>query len=188
MSGVAVFGGQFDPPHHGHVAVARAARDQLDLEILVMPDGLPPHRPASGSPVADRLVLVELAFAGEPRIRVVPPAEPARAVRTVEILERLAGERPLHLVLGADQWAALASWYRPERIRELATLVVAPRSDVVVDDPAAVVLRMAPIDLSSTQVREAIAGGDDPGRFVPAAVAAEIVRRGLYFNRGQALQ
>jgi nicotinate-nucleotide adenylyltransferase len=182
MSGLAVFGGQFDPPHLGHVAVARAARDQLGVDVLVMPDGVPPHRPVSGSPFADRLALAELAFGGEPRIRVTAPAEPERAVRTVEILEGLAGSRPLHLVLGADQWAALPAWYRPERIRELATLVVAPRDGVAVDvaDPSVVLLDMAPVDLSSTEVREAIAAGSDPARFVPAAVAAEIARRRLY--------
>jgi nicotinate-nucleotide adenylyltransferase len=183
VSGVAVFGGQFDPPHLGHLAVARAARDQLDLDVLVMPDGVPPHRPACGSALADRLALAELAFAGEPRIQVVPPLHPDRPVRTVEILERMALEHPpraLHLLLGADQWAALAGWSRPERIRELATLVVAPRSGVTVSDPDVIVLDMEPVDLSSTEVRDAIASGGDPSRWVPAAVAAEIGRRRLY--------
>lgn len=180
MSALGVFGGQFDPPHLGHVAIVRAARDQLDLDVLVLPDGAPPHRGASARPAAVRVALAEAAFAGERRVRVVAPEHPDRPVRTVELLERLGGERPLVLILGADQWAALDSWYRPDRVRALATLAVAPRSGIAVDDPEAVLLRMPPVDVSSTGVREALAAGANPHRWLPAAVAAEIERAGLY--------
>lgn len=183
MSSLGVFGGQFDPPHVGHLAIVRAARDQLDLDVLVMPDGTPPHRGASARPAAVRVALAEAAFAGEPRVRVVAPEHPDRALPTVELLERLGGERPLVLILGADQWAALDSWYRPQRVRELATLAVAPRPGIAVEDSDVVLLRMPPVDVSSTEVREAIAAGADPRRWLPEAVAAEVERAGLYGGR-----
>ena len=68
---IGVFGGEFDPPHLGHLAVVRAARDQLALDrLLVMPTGQPPHRDASPTPAEDRLRMAQLAFAGEPGVEV----------------------------------------------------------------------------------------------------------------------
>ena len=68
---IGVFGGEFDPPHLGHLAVVRAARDQLALDrLLVIPTGRPPHRDASPTPGEDRLRMAQLAFAGEPGVEV----------------------------------------------------------------------------------------------------------------------
>ena len=168
---VGVFGGQFDPPHDGHLAVVRAARDQLSLDrVLVVPDGSPPHRPPSVLPAETRLRLAEAAFAGEPRVEVQAAATGDRPEYTVHVLERLAAEGELHLIIGADQYASFGRWRNPERIRELASLVVAPRSGYPVSDQAVVVLDMPPVDLSSTELRERLAAGEDAaGRIPPAA-------------------
>ncbi|HUZ83680.1 MAG TPA: nicotinate (nicotinamide) nucleotide adenylyltransferase [Gaiellales bacterium] len=180
MSGLGVFGGQFDPPHLGHLAAVRAARDQLDLDVLVVPDGLPPHRSPSQLPAATRVALARAAFAGEPRVTVRAPASPLRRTRTVELLEAVSGSRRLFLILGADQWAGLEGWYRPDRIRELATLVVAPRPGVSVDGEDIRLLAMPAVDVSSTAVRDALSRGQDVRGLVPEAVADEIDRRRLY--------
>src|SRR5947209_15565723 len=65
---VAFFGGSFDPPHLGHLAVASAARDALRLDrVLFAPVGAQPLKPAgSTAAFADRLAMTELAIAGEP--------------------------------------------------------------------------------------------------------------------------
>src|SRR5690242_19971699 len=71
MSRIGVFGGQFDPPHNGHLAIVRAARDQLGLDrVLVVPSARPPHRPAPATPAEARYRLAQAAFAGEPRVEV----------------------------------------------------------------------------------------------------------------------
>ena len=71
MTRIGVFGGQFDPPHNGHLAVVRAARDQLGLDrVLVVPSARPPHRPAPQTPAETRYRLALAAFADEPRVEV----------------------------------------------------------------------------------------------------------------------
>lgn len=182
MTRIGVFGGQFDPPHNGHVMVARSARDQLRLDrLLVVPTGHPPHRPASGTPAEIRYRLAEAAFAGEPNVEVSRlELDREGPSYTADTLEQLAGPgTELYLVVGADQLAALDSWHRPDRVRDLARLVVAGRPGV---PPAADAeeLVMAPVAVSSSELRRRVAEGRDVTGLVPAAVAAAIAREGLY--------
>jgi nicotinate-nucleotide adenylyltransferase len=178
---VGVFGGEFDPPHLAHVTVARVARDQLALDrLLVVPAGAPPHRAESTTPAATRLRMAELAFAGERAIEVSPiEIDRGGTSHTLETLEQLAPLGELFLIMGADQLASFDSWREPEAIRELATLVVAPRTGFDPTDSHAVALEMAPVDLSSTDVRARLRTGDGE-QFVPAAVLALIRAQGLY--------
>jgi nicotinate-nucleotide adenylyltransferase len=178
---VGVFGGEFDPPHLAHVAVARTARDQLALDrLLVVPAGTPPHRAASTTPAAVRLRMAELAFAGERAIEVSSiEIDRGGTSHTLETLETLAPLGELFLIMGADQLASFDSWREPEAIRELATLVVAPRTGFAPTSGGEVPLQMAPVDLSSTDVRERLRAGDGE-QLVPAAVLALIRAQGLY--------
>ena len=178
---VGVFGGEFDPPHLAHVAVARAARDQLALDrLLVVPAGMPPHRDASTTPAATRLRMAELAFADERAIEVSSiEIDRGGTSHTLDTLEQLAPLGDLFLIMGADQLASFDSWREPAAIRGLATLVVAPRTGFDASGSGAVQLEMAPVDLSSTDVRERLRNGDAEG-LVPAAVLALIRAQGLY--------
>jgi nicotinate-nucleotide adenylyltransferase len=179
---VGVFGGQFDPPHNGHLRVLRAARDQLGLDVvLVVPAGRPPHRPPPRTDAETRYALAVTAFAAEPGVEVsrVELDRPGPSY-TVDTLEQLAGPgRELFLILGADQLAALSSWHRHDRIRALATLAVASRPGAPVAG-GAVGLAMEPVDVSSSAVRCRVAKGDDIGALVPAGVAEAIARGRLY--------
>jgi len=178
---IGVFGGEFDPPHLGHLAVVRTARDQLGLDrLLVVPTGTPPHRAASATPADARLRMAELAFASEPRVEVscMEVDRPGPSY-TVDTLRALGPEGELYLILGADQVATLAGWHEPEQIQRLAHLVVAPRDGLDASARDITLLDMAPVDLSSTQVRELLeAGAGDPD--VPAAVLGYIREHGLY--------
>ena len=125
-----VFGGEFDPPHLGHLSVIRTARDQLGLDrLLVVPTGRPPHRSASETPAETRLRMAELAFSREPRVEVsrieLDRGGPSYMVDTLRGLARLGD---LFLIIGADQLAVFDRWHESQAIRRLATLVVAPRS------------------------------------------------------------
>jgi nicotinate-nucleotide adenylyltransferase len=182
MTRIGVFGGEFDPPHLGHLAVLRAARDQLHLDrVLVIPAGLPPHRAASDTPAATRLEMAEQAFGDEPGVEVSTiEIDRAGPSYTVDTLEQLASQGRLFLILGADQLAMLDSWHEPERIRELATLVAAPRDGRPVDPSDATPLEMSPVDLSSRGIREALAAGRPAEDALDPDVANLIQSRGLY--------
>ena len=184
MTRIGVFGGQFDPPHNGHLAVVRAARDQLGLDrVLIVPSARPPHRPAPATPAEARYRLAQSAFAGEPRVEVSRiELDRDGPGYTAETLEALAGPgRDLYLILGADQLAAMASWHRPERVRELARIAVAGRRGSPPADGAAQ-LELEPVDVSSSAVRRMIGEGEDVGSMVPAAVAEAIARHRLYLQ------
>jgi nicotinate-nucleotide adenylyltransferase len=179
---IGVFGGQFDPPHNGHVAVVRAARDQLGLDrLLVVPSPHPPHRPSPRTPAETRYRLALAAFADERGVEVSRlELDRAGPSYTADTLQLLAGPgRELFLILGADQLAALDSWHRPDRVRELARVAVAARSGAAHADDAQELV-MHPVDVSSSELRRRVANGMDVTGLVPAAVSAAIAREGLY--------
>jgi nicotinate-nucleotide adenylyltransferase len=182
VSRIGVFGGQFDPPHNGHVMVVRAARDQLRLDrVLVVPTRYPPHRPTAETPAETRYRLAQAAFAGERGVEVSRlELDRDGPSYTVDTLEQLA--RPgidLYLIMGADQLAALPSWHRPDRVRELAQLVVAGRPGAP-HAAGAEQLVLQPVDVSSSELRRKVAEGMDVAGLMPAAVAETIGREGLY--------
>jgi len=133
---VAFFGGSFDPPHRGHVAVARAAREALGLDtVLFAPVGAQPLK-LSGpkAPFEHRLAMTRLAIAGEPGFAVstADAPQPSGAPNyTVDTLERLRRELPagsaLFCLMGADSFASLRAWRWASELPFLATLIVASR-------------------------------------------------------------
>jgi nicotinate-nucleotide adenylyltransferase len=181
---VGVFGGEFDPPHLGHLAVARVARDELELDrLLVVPAGAPPHREASSTPAELRYRMAELTFEGEPRVEVSRlELERDGPSYTVDTLRSLTDEGELVLVVGADQADDLmdGSWHASDEILRLAHLAVAPRGRNLASYGSDVTqLDMTPVDLSSTGVRREIAAGRGEGDVAPAVL--ELIRReGLY--------
>jgi len=174
-----VFGGEFDPPHRGHLAVARAARDQLQLDrLLIVPAGTPPHRAPSHTPAELRLRMAKLTFEGEPRVEVSRlELDRDGPSYTVDTLRALTPGNELVLVIGADQ--DLDAWYEATEIRRLARVAVAPRDGGPLPGLGAIVLEMAPIDLSSTDVRAELARSAGEGDVTPAVLAL-IRREGLY--------
>ncbi len=178
---IGVFGGQFDPPHAGHVAVAGAAMRQLRLDrLIVVPAGRPPHRDPGTTPPEVRYRMAEAAFPGPGRVEVSRiELDGDGPGYTVETLEALDPEGRLFLIVGADH-ADLPGWHRPERVRELATVVVAPRPGAAEPGPDVVALQMEPVDLASTAIRQAVGRGEDLGDAVPEAVVSVIAAERLY--------
>jgi len=179
---VGVFGGQFDPPHNGHLAVARAAIRQLGLDrLLIVPTPRPPHRPEPETAAEMRYELALAAFAGEPGVEVsrieLDRDGPSYTADTLAALA--APDRTLYLVVGADQLAALDGWHRADEVRALATIAVAARPGAPHVDGVEV-LAMEPVDASSSEIRELVAEGGDISALVPPAVAVAIARNGLY--------
>lgn len=183
---VGVLGGAFDPPHNGHVALARAALEQLDVDrLLVLVVADPGHKRTATPPEA-RLELARLAFEDEPRIDV----ELDPHARTVDSLEARELPEPV-FVLGADEFAGFAAWKRPERVLELARLAVAERPGVPDDRVREAHARLPapervsffelePTPVSSTMIRERLARGEPVEEIVPPQVLEAIRRLGLY--------
>ena len=128
-----VFGGTFDPVHFGHLRLAEEACAALGLQqVLWVPAGRPPHRDRPLAASAHRLHMVSLAIAGNPRFALdATEAGSDTASYTVNTLRRLRQQlgsaQPLVLLLGADAFAGLPSWYHWQELFELAHLAVATR-------------------------------------------------------------
>ncbi len=161
---VAFFGGSFDPPHLGHLAVARAARMALRLDaVLFAPVGAQPLKPGgSGASFADRLEMTRLAIAGEPgfSISLADAPKPAGVPNyTLETLLNLRAGLPLDgalfCLMGADSYFSLRSWHRAAEIPFAAPLIVASRPGQRPDQwiarlqaalPAGLTIESAPIE------------------------------------------
>jgi nicotinate-nucleotide adenylyltransferase len=200
---IGLFGGTFDPPHVGHYIVASDAVEALRLDrLLFVPTAQQPLKSAgSSAPAPDRLAMVRLLVAGDPRFDVdAIEIERGGLSFTVETLEILAARGPgdtRFLIVGADTAAMFAKWRAPRRIAELAQLAIVRRSAgsadvetaalvgavraITGDDlPAPVVLDMRRVDLSSTEIRERVRAGLSIRGFVPDAVVHYVAERGLY--------
>ncbi|MGO9775910.1 MAG: nicotinate (nicotinamide) nucleotide adenylyltransferase [Terracidiphilus sp.] len=135
-SRVAFFGGSFDPPHLGHLGVARAAREALGLDIVLFaPVGAQPLKPqGTMACFEDRLAMTRLAIAGEPGFAVSladAPKSSGAPNYTLETLLALRAELPpestLYCLMGADALATLRHWHRAAEIPFIAPLIVASR-------------------------------------------------------------
>ena len=173
---VGILGGRFDPPHVGHLALARAAVDHFalnDLRITVVADAA--HKPAEAG-AEHRLDMAQLTFAG---LDATVELDPHRY--TVDALEAAGYEDPIFLI-GADQLAAFTTWKEPERVLELARLGVAARPGWEPDEVSdrIEVFDLDPQPVSSTEIRELVRRGESIDGLVVPAVAAYISEHDLY--------
>ena len=183
---VGVLGSLCNPPHVGHAALARAAAEQLGLElVLLVPTGEPAHRAAPDVPAEVRLELAEAAAAAEP-VLVCSSVEvdregPSFMADTLEILLKGDPGATLVLLLGADQHATLDTWHDPDRIRHLAEIAVAPRAgSAIVAGSGCTEIAMPVVDVSSTGIRARVRAGEPIDGLVAPGVAHLIEERGLY--------
>ena len=186
---IGLFGGTFDPPHSGHVAMAQTARRSLGLDrVLFSVAPRPPHKQREPtSPLAHRVRMVEIAIGHEDGLAVTHIEEAHDVSYTVDMLRACRRETraDIYFILGADSLVELGTWKEPGEILRLATLVVFPRGEIVsrleVEGPAALVMFERPsIDVSSTAVRESLAAGQHAGSALPDGVAAYALEHGLY--------
>lgn len=135
---VAFYGGSFDPPHRGHLTIARAARQALELDrVLFAPVGTQPLKPWGGTAsFADRVAMTQLAIAEEPGFEIsladAPHSsqKPNYTIDTLLGLQRGLPAAELFCLMGADSLEKLGSWHRAAELPFVATLVVAGRPGV----------------------------------------------------------
>jgi nicotinate-nucleotide adenylyltransferase len=188
-----LFGGAFDPPHVAHVALARAAVEQLALdELRICPTGGAYHRPTAPTDAAHRLAMAREAFADVPRA-IVDDREIRRAgaTYTIDTLRELHAEQPaaeLYVVIGEDQAAGFTQWRDWEAIARLAIICVARRHYAAAAQlPLALPGGVRSVQLqlplhpeSATEVRRRLTQGRDIGDLVPPGVARYIAHHHLY--------
>ena len=172
--GTLVLGGTFDPPHNGHVALLEAAKHAFETDrALVLVVVSPGHRQVH-SPADVRLALARLAFPDD-------TVEPDEHPRTIDMLRERQLDDPV-LVIGSDELLDFPTWKEPDGVLELARIAVGARPGYEVSnaDERVLAFEMAPVPVSSTDIRRRVAAGEQIDGLVPAGVAAEIERLGLY--------
>ena len=182
----ALFGGTFDPIHDAHLAMARAALDEFGLRrVLFVPASNPPHKTGiSISRWEDRVRMVELACAVDPRFEVSRVEENANPSYSVLTIERLiaAGFGPLAFLIGADAFAEIRTWHRWQDVIRLVEFIVVarPGSEYSVPQGAKVhILHGVDLPVSSSEVRDGITRGESDVP-VPKAVFRYILDHRLY--------
>lgn len=197
---IGLLGGTFDPPHNGHLLAAGDAFEALTLDRLVfIPAAVQPLKVGQMSAAPEqRLRMVQLLVGGDPRFSVDSVEIDRGGLSfTVDTLTALAARWPaaeLFWLVGADVPASFAKWRDPQRIAELATLVVLQRvgaeegggarqvdpMDLSAMPATTKVLATRRIDISSTEIRQRVRQGKSIRGFVPDAVAAFIADERLY--------
>jgi nicotinate-nucleotide adenylyltransferase len=178
-----LYGGAFDPPHSGHVELARAAKKRFGLDKLIVLVAERPGHKDVYLPAEERLELARMAF----------PDDDVRLdghARTVGLLREDTWDDPLFLI-GADEFQDFLSWKEPDEVLERARLAVATRPgfprgrlDAVLGElqrPERVTFfEIEPHPVSSSDLRARAAAGEPLDGLVPPAVARLIAERGLY--------
>ena len=206
---IALFGGTFDPPHRGHMAIAQAALSAFQLDrVLFAPTGRQPLKLNNHStPFPDRMAMVtaacdeanSIAPSAAPRLFVTgidgphPDHTPNYTVDTLQALRTLHPHDELFNLVGADSFLTLPRWRSPIRLIELAQWIVVARPGYTLSDLPLAPLDLTPAqrgrihlltdiheDVSATTLRERLRHGDPCADLLSPAVIACITARGLY--------
>jgi len=199
LTRLGILGGTFDPVHHAHLVAAQEAFYQLNLDqVLFVPAGTPPHKPSRPVTAArHRLRMVELAIGDRPcfglsHVDIERPG-PHYSADTLRLLHDEWPAATLFFIVGADALAEMLTWYQPQRIVELAELVVVQRPGIQPDldrlEAALPGLRarlhpveMPLLDISSTDLRQRVREGRPIAYLAPPEVEDYIVEHELYLE------
>ncbi len=196
-----LYGGTFDPIHHGHLILARAAREALQADaVLLIPARVSPLKTDPGTSAADRLQMLRLATQGETHFQ-IDDRELRRTGKsyTFDTLRELQTQNPTArytLLLGQDQLATFHSWHHVQQILAMAQVALLGRPGTSLDAGlAAVEAKLGPptaqrlraallptplIEISATAIRARVKQGLPISYLVPEPVAAYIAQHGLY--------
>lgn len=200
---IGIFGGTFDPIHHGHLRTALDVQQGLGLdELRFIPLRDPPHREQPSSTPEQRLEMVHAAIAGVPGLMVdrreLDRSGKSYSLLTLQSLRKELGDTPICLILGRDAFQGFPDWRGPDEILKLAHLVVMqrpgenmnnPYPERMIDQPEQLhsnpggkiyLQPVTQLEISSTMIRETLRDGRSPRYLLPEAVLAIIERDSLY--------
>jgi nicotinate-nucleotide adenylyltransferase len=181
---VGIFGGTFDPIHHGHLILGHEAIEALRLDrLLFIPAAASPHKLDLKPAAPDvRLEMLRAAIEGEPGFQLDemelqrPP--PSFAVDTVELLRFRQPTAEFFFLIGEDNVGRLATWHRFAELSEMVQFVALARSGVKTEHSYRTIRRH--LDISATNIRNRVATGHSIRYLVPPAVEKIIRDRQLY--------
>ena len=181
---IGILGGSFDPIHHGHLILARAAKEELGLDrVLLIPANKSPHKADTKPATAeDRLKMAQLAIDSEEGFEVSDtelrrPA-PSYTIDTLRELRTLHPRDEFVLLIGGDNAATFDTWREPDEIRRLAQIAVLDRAGHAVAGDWPIVRRL--VDISSTDLRARVAAGRSIRYLTPDPVCDYIHSYRLY--------
>lgn len=191
-----LYGGTFDPLHNGHMKVAQAAKNHLQLDrIIFIPAGDPPHKTEQAiTDKSHRLAMTKLAAEAEGAFVSdweLSNTEKSYSVKTVQHFKELYPDDEIFFIIGADSFRDLPSWWHYRELMSLCNFVVVSRPDIEKSTflsrfagdetpPRVFFLDDIFMDISSTKIRQMVKAGEDVSRLVPSAIAEYIENNGLY--------
>ena len=192
---IGILGGTFNPPHRGHLALARHAQAELGLErVLLMPAHSAPHKGDEEDPgPRRRLEMCRLAVGGEPGMEAcgleIERGGPSYTVDTLRAIKQGDPQADLTFIVGADMARTLPAWREPRALVGLAGLAIAEREETGREEVLRALaplgarmtfLAMPMLEVSSSQVRERVKAGEPIEDLVAPAVAEYIAAHALY--------
>jgi nicotinate-nucleotide adenylyltransferase len=184
MLRLGLYGGSFDPIHHGHLILARQALEDLSLDrVIFIPAAESPFKlNHSGAPASDRLMMVQLAIQCEPAFFVDPleinREAPSYTIDTARTFHAQHPNDTLFFLVGEDHVPALPKWNEFEELDELVHFAILSRSDLPLKVEYPVIRRR--FDLSATEIRNRVANDLPISYLVPENVLHYIEERKLY--------
>ena len=204
---IGIFGGTFDPVHKGHTEIIKNLFELIPLDkVIVIPNGIPPHRQASVSS-EERLRMVSSAFKGLENAvidnREIQKKDPSYAISTLRELIEENPEHSLVWIMGSDAFAEIDSWYQWQDFIKMINIIVMvrPNHEIPIESEAykllqkshtvdkdsltsgngkILLLKIRPIEISSTDIRNKIIKGSDVSEFLLEEVNELINKGNLY--------
>ena len=183
MRKIGVYGGTFDPIHHGHLILAREALEKLQLtKVIFVPTSVSPHKKSTAASGDMRLTMIRAAIASENKFEVddceVRRGPPSYTIDTIREIRTRESEAEFYLLFGQDNVAELPGWHHFNELEKMVRFVVLDRTGATTKHEYEIVCRK--IDISGTEIRKRVASGQSIRYLVPAAVEEIITRKNIY--------
>lgn len=190
---IGLLGGSFNPIHKAHIKLALSALEQLPLKhVELLPAGQPWQKDSLSVSAEHRLAMLKIAAEGHPKI-LFNTIEIARdgPTYTIDTVRQLSDDNDYYLLMGSDQLQNFTTWHGWQEIMQKLTLVVAKRPNYTTDIPQKMVAAQLPgkeiiqitfdeVDISSTEVRQRLANGQDVSAYLHPEVIRYIKKHNLY--------
>ena len=199
---IGFLGGTFNPPHNGHLNLAKAWSQRLELDrFLITPTGTPPHKQSSEVPGKIRLEMCRIAAEQSGGLleafdyEVRRSGQKSYSVITLSALHELYPDSEIFMVMGADMFVSLESWYDFDCLKTLATFCTMPRDGIDFGQLEkhrlhlqsvgcrGLVANLPEMDISSSVIRRRVSEGKSIHGLVPDGVEKYIFTRGLYAKK-----
>ena len=204
---IGIFGGTFDPVHKGHTEIIKNLFELIPFdEVIVIPNGLPPHKEVSVSP-EKRLRMVSIAFKGIDKVKIdereIRKEGPSYAISTLKELSKEFTGDSLVWIMGSDAFTGIDSWHQWEEFVNMVNIIVMIRPNYGIKSGGKAfdllskkhttnkeslnsgagkiyLIRIRPIEISSTEVRRKISRGEDVSKYLLEEVSENINKGNLY--------